>query len=252
MRSLFFAFMILTGAPVILAQASDSLQSFNKWKPSYLRVGYDLARSVSSLTDPNHFSQEISAEVDFHSLILVAESGFARSSFPTVDYEVDGFYYRVGVDANLIPYDKLRSAILFSVRYASSTFQHYLQTNFVDDFGERQLSISENGVSSSWFEAGLGIKVQLIKNLFMGYSFRLRFANNISGDDQLLPAEVPGYGRVFDDGRQSRALAPGFQYGIYWKIPFWNKPVPVKKVKAPKVALPPGRLGQDNTNFNQN
>ncbi len=223
---------------LIAFSQTDSLQNFSKWKPSYLRIGYDVSRTVSSITSPRDFTQEVSAEIDFHSLFLVAEVGFASNEKPTPGYDAQGIYYRVGIDANLIPYDKLRSAILFSVRYAGANFQQSLATTINDSFGERAISVNEKNLRSSWLEAGLGMKVQVMQNLFIGYSFRLRFANRLNGHSQLLPAEVPGFGRTFNDGREKRGLGVGFHYGFFWRIPFWDKPVPVKKRKIPKV-LPP-------------
>lgn len=237
---LFFALLGVFQAKGI-AQLADSIpRNYNKWKPSLLRIGYDLARPSSSIFDPNDFSQEVSAEIDLHSFFLVSEIGFSTLNQPGPGYEADGFYYRVGFDANLIPYDKLRNVISFSFRYAGSAFNHSLSTVVPNDFGEDQVSISERGLSSWWLEGGLAMKVNVWKNLFIGYGFRLRFANNFNGADELLPAEIPGYGRVFNDGRDKRGSVVGFHYSLFWTIPFWDKPVPIKKVKRPKVTLPPG------------
>ncbi len=237
MRSIFTISLICWS---FLANAQrDTLQNFNKWKPSFVRLGYDVARPIGSILSPNDFSQEISAEIDFHSLFLVAEGGFADLNKPGVGYESSGWYYRVGIDANLIPYDKLRNAILFSIRYAGSSFQQSLQTTFEDDFGIRNINISERNISSRWLEAGLGTKVRIRPNLYAGYSIRLRFGNGISGNEELLPAEIPGFGRPFNEGRNERGFSLGFHYGLYWKIPFWDKPVPIKKRKIPKVLPPP-------------
>ena len=237
MRSLSVILLLFIGSAA--SAQLDTLQGARKWKPSFVRFGYDMARPVSSILSSNDFGQEISAEIDFHSLFLVAEGGFADLNKPDLGYEANGWYYRVGIDANLIPYDKMRNAIIFSLRYAGSNFQHSLQTSFDDEFGVRAIDVAEKNITSRWFEAGLGMKVRIRQNLYAGYSFRLRFANSIDGSENLLPADIPGFGRPFNEGRDERGFGIGFHYGIFWKIPFWDKPVPIKKRKIPKVLPPP-------------
>ncbi|MDW3196251.1 MAG: DUF6048 family protein [Cytophagales bacterium] len=204
------------------------------WKPSFVRIGYDISRPGISLFSPGRFSQEGSIEIDFKDLFLVSEFGYEESSQSTPGYSNSGFYYRVGVDANMIRYDQSKNVITFGLRYASANFQHEFNTTFTDDFGTRDINEKETGVTASWFEVLMGMKVRVWRQLFMGYGFRLKFANSVKEDGAILPFEMPGYGRVFNDGREKRGLVLGFHYAFYWTIKLRDKPVPVRKFKPRK------------------
>lgn len=215
------------------AQVADSLIDKTPWAPSFVRFSYDVAALGVSAFSKERFVQEGRIETDFNHLFLVAEFGYEERNLP-VGYSSDGLYYRVGPDVNLLKYDKSRNVITFGLRYAGSTFSHRVQTEVNDVFGERSLSFEEKNITGQWFEAGFGLKIKIWKQLFMGYDVRLKFANSIKGNEDILPFAVPGFGRFFNDGREKVGLAVGFHYLIYWTIPFRDKPVPIKKPKKIK------------------
>ena len=219
------------------------------WRPSLVRLGYDFSRPGVSLFSSGLTYQEGSAEIDFKDFFLVSEFGFEEAKRPTPGYESRGAYYRVGVDVNLIKYDQARNVITFGVRYAASRFSHDLNTSVTDDFQTRNISQSESGVTARWFETVLGMKVRVWKQLFMGYGFRLKFANNVNEEGLILPYEMPGFGRLFNDGREKRGLALGFHYALYWNFKLRDKPVPVRKFKPRKqFDSPPANSGNRGAN----
>ena len=221
---------------MLRAQEADSIgEDPHPWRPSFVRVGYDLARMGQSAFSSNFFGQGLSAEIDFNTLFLVGEVGFEDRSFPVSNYSTDGYFFRVGVDANMIKYDKSKSVITFGLRYAGSGFSQQLMTERTDEFGQREIRISESGLQARWFEAGLGMKVRVWKQLFAGYDFSLRFGSSIDDGGELLPFYIPGYGQVFTQGTSKRGLILGFKYSIYWTFQLRNKPVPIRPLKPPKV-----------------
>lgn len=216
------------------------------WKPSFVRIGYDISRPGVSLFS-NRFSQEFSAEIDFKDLFLVSEFGFEESSQSTPGYKNSGLYYRIGVDANMIRYDQSKNVITFGLRYAAAQFQHEFNTTVTDEFETRNINQKETGVTASWFEVLMGMKVRIWRELFMGYGFRLKFANSVKEDGLILPFEMPGYGRVFNDGREKRGLVLGFHYALYWTIRLRDKPVPIRIFK-PKKRFNSPPAGNNNRN----
>lgn len=204
------------------------------WKPSFLRIGYDISRPGISLVSNDLFYQEASAEIDFKDFFLVSEFGYEETSRPTPGYSGSGFYYRLGVDANMIKYDQRKNVITFGLRYAAARFQHEINTTITDDFETRNINQKESGVTASWFEVVMGMKVRIWKQLFMGYGFRLKFANTVKEDGLILPYDMPGFGRLFNDGREKRGVALGFHYALYWTIKLRDKPVPFRIFKPGK------------------
>ena len=48
---------------------------------------------------------------------------------------------------------------------------------------------------------------------------RLKLAPSIKGEEELISFEIPGYGRA------SRSSYWGFNYHVFWRIPFGKKEV---------------------------
>ncbi len=229
--------MLLVACQVVLAQnipQDTAAVDPTPWKPSFVRIGYDISRPGISLFSSNLFYQEASIEVDFKDFFLVSEFGFEETNRPTPGYKSNGFYYRIGVDANMIKYDQSKNVISFGLRYAASQFQHEFNTTITDDFETRDINQQESGITASWFEVVMGMKVRIWRQLFMGYGFRLKFANSVKEDGLILPYEIPGFGRVFNDGREKRGVALGFHYALYWTIKLRDKPVPIRIFKPRK------------------
>ena len=199
-----------------------------------MRFGYDVSRLALTIATPNRFAQQVSVETDLNNLFLVADFGYDNRDVSAAGYNSRGAYFRIGVDANLIRYDKNRNAITFGLRYGRSRFQHSLQTEISDVFGTRSISIEEKGLNSDWLEAGIGLKIRLSKHFQMGYTVVGRFMQNFRNSDELLPFHIPGFGRAFTEGREKIGFSVGFQYNLFWTIPFREKPIPIRKIKIPK------------------
>ena len=58
-----------------------------------------------------------------------------------------------------------------------------------------------------------GVKVEVFRNVFLGYNLRFKFAQGFSEDPSLLPYHIPGF------GRSDRAERFGFDYYIFYRIP---------------------------------
>ncbi|MEM9324027.1 MAG: DUF6048 family protein [Bacteroidota bacterium] len=248
MKFFFSTIFLLCAATSLWGQAPDSIpEDPYPWRPSFVRLGYDMAPAGQTIFSPNYFGQGLSAEIDFNTLFLVTEAGYMDRKYPASNYSSNGYFFRVGVDANMIKYDQSKNVITFGVRYAGATFQQQLMTEASDDFGQREIAVTQTGVQARWFEAGLGLKVRIWKELFAGYDFTLRFGANIDDEGEILPFFVPGYGQAYTQGSDPRGLVLGFKYSLYWTLRIRDKPVPIRKVKPPKVYDSP--LEEQNQNI---
>ena len=76
------------------------------WRPSFIRVGYDLAKAGQSIFEPDFFGQSASAEVDFNMLFLATEFGYEERSFPDIQLQQPGHFFSGGCGCE---YDPVRS-----------------------------------------------------------------------------------------------------------------------------------------------
>ena len=208
------------------------------YRPSALRIGVsinDLIRTVATTQDTRYSFQ---ADLAFDRFMLVGEYGVAEASQqnnPTFDvaafsYDSQGSFFRVGVDVNLLKdrqtgrYDAADDIILFGLRFARARIDDQLQFQSVNSlWGTTTITQQNEGLAATWVEMTAGVKVEVFKNIFLGYNLRFKFARSFSDDPTLIPYFIPGFGR---SDREERF---GFDYSIFYRIPLrrGRKPYPI-------------------------
>ncbi|MFT4738256.1 MAG: hypothetical protein ACJAZM_002844 [Cyclobacteriaceae bacterium] len=196
------------------------------WKPSMIRIGYDLANQANSLVNPDRSGFQGIAEVDFDRFFVVGSFGQATiRRGENYNYQSQGSFWRVGIDKNLTTALTDRSVYSFGFRYARSRFDESI------DMLDGSSVVSNSALTASWVEITTGLRVRVWKELFMGYQIRLRTLKRLS--DELGPLQtydIPGFGQNKSSGNTVRNAAVGFNYYVYWTIPFRDKtPLPKSK-----------------------
>ncbi len=148
-------------------------------------------------------------------------------------YQNTGSYFRIGADYNFMHNTFKDEAMFVGFRYARASFKHdfqflgaseawnYLVPRSVAGviIDDRYVgNINESGLSASWVELVLGLKVNVWKQFFMGYTTRLMIRSGVKGENVLLANELPGFGST---NRTARLI---FNYYIGYRIAFKSKP----------------------------
>lgn len=210
------------------------------FKPSEIIFAADVVGlGKTAFTDETKL--EFHSKIDFHNYYLAAGFGIDKIN-PTgddFDYSSEGTFFRVGPHINLMPYNIHRSSIFFGLMYARSTFSDKINYSHDDaGWGANQITYANDDMKARWFEANLGINVQIAGPLYLGYTMRFKFAKDLSGNGELMPYEIPGFGKADKTGQF------GFNYYVIYKLRFRNKPIPKRPIKIeekPKPSENPGR-----------
>lgn len=166
-----------------------------------LRMGWDMAGTARSLLLQGSKVYELCADYHFRKeLYLAAEAGWGNSQvdYPVLQYRSDNVFVRAGIDKAL--FNRKRpsdwSLAFMSVRYGVALTRRGDARYFTDDGLGNQTSglIPSNYFSLHWLEIGGGIKLELFKGLFAGWTVRSRFALNQKNIGDLKPAYIAGYG----------------------------------------------------------
>jgi len=167
-------------------------------------------------------SYEASVDVNLHNAWFPTwEFGYANINHTEgnhAQFTANGIFNRIGFNINLLKSSDqskpIGSIFYAGLRIGHSTF-HYNIANLVitDPYWKttQVLSALNNQTSATWGEFVAGVRVEIIKDITLGWSARLRTGLSLS-KNSFGPWYVPGYGKVNGSGW-------GFTYTIGYLIP---------------------------------
>ncbi|WP_067147794.1 DUF6048 family protein [Pseudotamlana agarivorans] len=195
-----------------------------------LRVGGDIGKLIRSSFDEDYKGFEINADfrVSKH-LYAAAELGTEEKNTITdyMDITSTGSYLKVGVDYNM--YDNwlnMDNMIYFGFRIGGSTFSQDLNGATIyttNQYWAPQYTLTEkqefSGLTAFWGELQLGLKAEVLTNLYMGLNVQVRLLAAEKVPDNFENVYIPGFGKTYD----SSAIGAGYSYTISYRIPLFSK-----------------------------
>tara|TARA_B100000945_G_C20355808_1_gene584601 strand:- start:257 stop:991 length:735 start_codon:yes stop_codon:yes gene_type:complete len=211
----------------------DSL-SIKPKVPLNIRFGIDIYRIILSSATNDFDGFEAVGDIQVsENLFLALELGKVETTkqVEQVNFTTNGSYLKLGFDYNMFEnWENMRNQVTLGLRLASSSHSQILNSYSILDrtrFWPSSSSLITNGFSTGerfnlnaqWFEVVFGFKVQLIKNIYTGLSFRL---NRLVKDK--IPSNfdniyIPGFNRKTEDN----IFGAGFNYTLTYSIPISSK-----------------------------
>ncbi len=182
-------------------------------------LGLDLSRFVVTALEPVHNNFELSLGFSVaENFQLQAEGGYLNVDFSdsTYTYKQSGSYYRFGAEYNML--ERLPGEldqIYLGLMYGYSPYTHEAENITISDgywgIGEGSLPLTNN--TAHWIEIKGGLRVELWRNLFVGYALRLRIFMAGKTDSKLDPYLIPGFGKA------DKTTSIGMSYSVFYRIP---------------------------------
>ncbi|MGB5385580.1 MAG: DUF6048 family protein [Eudoraea sp.] len=219
-----------------------------------LRVGVDLSKPIRALFDSDYSGLEFVADYRITKKLYVAaefgnEKKTSIESLENIDdidrvvlynYTTSGSYVKLGVDFNTYEnWYGMTNAIIFGARFAGSSFSQTLNNYTIYDsnrywnpnnFAPGSGSSEEfSGLTATWLEFLLGIKVELFANFYLSGSVRLSYLFTNKEADFFPNLWIPGFNKVNDNSK----FGVGYNYTISYFIPLYRKKVNKKKKESP-------------------
>lgn len=198
------------------AQTADSTISTKSYWPTGIRIGTDLIALAKIPFSSEFDGWEGSVDVDLDRYYFTVELGNWEKSklSPSQSYSNSGSYYRVGGDANFLLKDPDRNMFFVGLRYGHASFSEQLIYSTSDMvFGDLQKTVSNKSMRAGWGEITVGLRVKIWKELWMGYTARLKVAPTVGTTGEFIPYDIPGYGLA------AKKSYWGFNYQLYWRFP---------------------------------
>ncbi|MDG2178592.1 MAG: DUF6048 family protein [Algibacter sp.] len=225
--SFFLCVLVNAQNDSIVSTANDS----TKIKLKYgLRVGGDIGKLIRTTIDDDYTGFEIMADYRLKEKLYVAgEIGFEEKNTINdfLNITTKGSYIKGGFDYNMYEnWLNMDNMIYSGFRVGASTFSHDLnsfQVYSIDQYWAPQL-ISETkqeltGLTAFWAEIILGIKAEILNNLYLGLNVQLKIAVSQTVPDNFDNVYIPGFGKTYDTSR----IGAGYSYFLAYRIPLYKK-----------------------------
>ncbi len=196
-----------------------------------LMLGGDVYKLARSFYDEKYTGFEINGDYRFTKKIwFSAELGYEELYFdePYLDVSTSGSYIKLGglynFYENWIGMDNL---LYGGFRIGAASFSHDLNTYRItvrDNYFEpdiKDVNRSFNNLNAVWTEFQLGIRVEVLKNIYLGAHVQLKAMISQSDVPNFENLNVPGFNRTYTDNR----IGAGFGYSIRYLIPLYSKKI---------------------------
>ncbi|WP_088322742.1 DUF6048 family protein [Polaribacter tangerinus] len=196
-----------------------------------LRLGVDISKPILASFNSRYKGLEIVGDYRIKpNLYIAAEVGFEEEN-SIEDYTnstAKGNYIRLGFNYNTYKnWLDMNNEIFVGYRYGFSLFNQTLNsyTPNVSDINSGNyfpansiISGEKTSLNSHWSELMVGIKAEIIKNVFVGFSVSYKILMSIKEPENFKTLYSPGFNRIFESN-----TGFGFNYTISYLIPFSKK-----------------------------
>ncbi len=192
-----------------------------------IRFGVDIIPPIYTLFDENKNGLELVGDYRITKTIYIAAELGYNDTTTYEDYfnfTTNGSYIKFGADANVYQnWIGMENLIYVGLRYGFSVFNQTLNEALInaDPFlPPETLSdpVNYNSLNASWISLVFGIKVEVLHNLFLGFSVSGNKLISVKEPENFRNLFIPGFNKVFVNNN-----GYGFNYTISYLIPFYKK-----------------------------
>lgn len=186
-----------------------------------IRFGIDISRPIMNAVFKTKHSYEFMIDYNLpKDIYLVAEGGWGGSDidFTDLKYKSTNSFFKLGVDKSMLQrmFPRDWDYLFVGVRYGIGFIERSEAIFITNDefWGTTTGTIPPKTFVGHWAELTAGLRVELLKGFFAGYTVRGKFLINQGPFKELPPAFVAGYGK----GEKTTSFDFNFylQYGLRW------------------------------------
>ena len=214
-------------------EKTDEIKDSIVYKERYgLRVGMDISKPIRSILEESYTGLELVADYRISKRFYIAgEIGSEEKSVVenNLDFTTKGAYLKLGADYNTYRnWAGMENMIYVGIRYGVSSHEQTLNSytiyNTSQYWGEPVVAEGgENGnftgLKAQWIEFQLGVKAELLRNLYMGINLQLKRLMSEVRPENFDNLFIPGFNKVLDDNN----IGVGLGYSIMYQIPLYTK-----------------------------
>jgi len=200
--------------------ANDSIKYEQKYG---LRVGFDLFKIYSD-------GFEINADYRLsNKLYIASEIGLSEKTIDEnyLNFTYKGTYIKTGIDYNMhTNWLDMQNMIFSGIRVGYSMFDQTINNYTIYDTNSQtwgqsiiNIPISNTNLSSLWVELIIGIKAEILNNLFLGFNLDVKKMIDSGSKNNIQNLHIPGFNKTYEGS----SFGVGFGYKISYLIPIIKK-----------------------------
>jgi len=185
----------------------------------FIRMGFDVSALARQFAEKEVQQYEFSFDSEiWYNWFPIIETGFmnVKAQREGFNYSANGFFTRLGADYNLLkrPDARQNDQVLIGARYAYSLTRHEAPFYFIPDayWGDYTGVLSKSNYNLHWLEFHGGVRTEIFRNLFLGWSIKARVRLFGTSNPELNPYFIPGFGH---GKRRNPAM---IQYYVLYKF----------------------------------
>jgi len=206
---------------------TDSISIKNKFG---LRAGVDLSKLLNSAFNDDYEGFEVNADLRILKNIYISAEIGTEKKIIFNDYlntEAKGNYLKAGGDYNMYTnWLGMDNLIYSGFRIGFSNFSQTINSYTIYDINNQPWGqatyynpIVNDNLNALWMEFIVGIKTQVLNNLFLGFNIQLKNLISDKTKNNIDNIYIPGFNRTYD----SSSLGSGFSYSISYLVPIIKK-----------------------------
>lgn len=215
--------------PYVVVAQVDVPMDTTQFREKYgLRLGVDLTKPARTFIEDDYQGFQITGDYRiYEDYYLAAEIGNEKNiiSEANVTAAANGSYVKLGANYNAYEnWTGMQNMIFVGLRYGFASFSTELQEFSVyalDPYFPADIRIESQefkNLTASWIELQLGIKVEVLNNLFLGTHLELKRRVTQTRPTNFDNLYIPGFNRTYDNS----AFGVGYGYSISYLIPFYK------------------------------
>ncbi len=209
----------------------DTTDESSKIKLKYgLRIGGDIGKLIRTSFDDDYTGFEVMADYRLKEKLYIAgELGFEEKNTVNdyLNITTKGSYIKGGIDYNMYQnWLNMDNMIYAGFRVGASTFSHDLNSFTVystNQYWTPQFTSNTKqeftGLTAFWAEIILGLKAEILNNLYLGLNVQLKFSATQTEPNNFENVYIPGFGKTYD----SSSIGAGYSYFLTYRIPLYKK-----------------------------
>jgi hypothetical protein len=191
--------------------------------PGGLRIGLDISRFASLFFQPYKTEITVQADVQLNKKLYAAlETGFNRTSHSDTNYTYkgNGEFVTIGVDYDFLKKKEKgeKNMVYGGIRYGFAHNSYEVPSYIIrSDYWGTNIpgAYPKTSMTAHWVELVLGLRVEVLKNFFLGWGVREKIMISNSASKEFPPIVIPGFGSGTKNSQFDMTYTVSYFFPLY-------------------------------------